>query len=128
MGVTGTRSRGMLSLFAWLVAGGVITFFGLSLPTVGLAVLAIAIVAAALTNWNWALPWLLVGTTLPVLWIAWKNRGGPGEDCFVTPSMSGCRELLDPLPWFASGLVLLALSAGMLLLGLKRAQERERAR
>lgn len=85
-------------MLAWLVAGSVIAFFGMSLMTVGLPVLAIAIVAAALRNWKWDLPGLLAGVSLPVLWVAWKNRGGPGNECITTPSVSGCGELLDPMP------------------------------
>lgn len=117
MSVTARRTGGMWSLLAWLIAGSVITFFGLSLMTVGLPALAIAIAAAALRNWKWDLPWLLAGATLPLLWVAWRNRGGPGDDCITTPSVSGCGELLDPMPWLLSGVVLLSAAAGILAYG-----------
>lgn len=78
-------------MLAWLVAGSVIAFFGMSLMTVGLPVLAIAIVAAALRNWKWDLPGLLAGVSLPVLWVAWKNRGGSASRprvCLAAASFS----------------------------------------
>lgn len=111
------RPGGMWSMLAWLVAGSVIAFFGMSLMTVGLPVLAIAIVAAALRNWKWDLPGLLAGVSLPVLWVAWKNRGGPGNECITTPSVSGCGELLDPMPWLVFGVAVLAFAAATWMYG-----------
>ncbi|AXH96955.1 hypothetical protein [Ornithinimicrobium avium] len=117
MSVMAHRIGSMWSLLAWLIAGSVITFFGLSLMTVGLPVLAIAIAAAALRNWKWDLPWLLAGATAPLLSVAWRNRGGPGDECIATPSVSGCGELLDPMPWLLFAVVLLAAAAGILAYG-----------
>ncbi|GAA1185020.1 hypothetical protein GCM10009584_28860 [Ornithinimicrobium humiphilum] len=117
MSGTAHRNCGMRSLLVWLAAGSVITFYGLSVMTVGLPVLAIAIVAAALANWKWDLPWLLAGVSLPLLWVASRNRGGPGERCVTTPTMSGCGELLDPVPWLLSAVALLTAAAGFLAYG-----------
>ena len=110
----------VFGLLGWLVIGAVITFFGLSLPSVGLVVLAIAVGVAAFASWRWALPWLIAGAALPVLWVAWRNRSGPGETCFSTPTVSGCAELLDPVPWLLSALAALAVSAALLVLGRRR--------
>lgn len=124
MGVAAARPGGLVSLLGWLLTGAVVAFFGLSLPSVGLAVLAIAVVAAAAARWDWALPWLLIGATLPLLWVAWKNRGGPGEACVTSAASAGCRELLDPLPWLLVGLGLAGLGVVVLLVG--RARRRAR--
>lgn len=121
------RSRGIFSVVPWLLVGAVIVIFGLSLPSVGLLVLAMAVFGAVVLSWGWGLPWLLVGAAMPVLWVAWKNRGGPGERCFETQNVSGCSELLDPLPWLVVGLVILTASAGIYLIGVRHTRSKDSA-
>ncbi|HVN52309.1 MAG TPA: hypothetical protein VMT43_12790 [Acidimicrobiales bacterium] len=74
-----------------------------------------------------AAPALLCGLALPVLFVAWLNRDGPGEVCTVTPSSSSCVEEGNPWPWVAVATALiLAGVAGSI--AARRAAARARAR
>lgn len=108
---------GALSFVGWLLVGAVVTFFGLSMLGVGLPVLLVAAGFAAWWSWRSALPGLLVGASLPLAWVAAKNRGGPGFVEYTTATGGGGHELLDPRPWLAVGVGLLAVAALLLLAG-----------
>jgi hypothetical protein len=51
---------------------------------------------------------LLAGAGGLFLFVAWVQRDGPGTTCWHTATSSGCEEHLNPLPWLAIGLVLVA--------------------
>lgn len=48
------------------------------------------------------------GASLPLLYVAWLNRAGPGEVCRVEVRFTECSERWSPWPWLVAGLVLLA--------------------
>jgi hypothetical protein len=75
------------------------TPFVLLVPVVGL--LGAALVARS--GSRAAAPALLCGLALPVLFVAWLNRDGPGNVCSVTPSSTSCVQEWSPLPWVAVG-------------------------
>ena len=102
----------------WLLVGAIVAFFGLSMPTLGLVAVLVAGVVAGWRSRRQGLPGLLVGAALPLFWVAWLNRDGPGFVTFRTPTGQGGRELLDPLPWLVAGLLLLGAAGA--LLGLAR--------
>jgi hypothetical protein len=56
---------------------------------------------------------LLTGAGLPLLWVAYVQRQGPGTTCWHTASSAGCDQHLNPLPWLIVGvtLVLTGLTA-----------------
>ena len=65
---------------------------------------------------------LLTGFGLPLLWVAYLNRSGPGLVCTSTATSQACDQQWAPWPWLAVGLV--AAAAGVLAFA--RAQARHR--
>lgn len=49
------------------------------------------------------------GAGLPLLWVAYVQRQGPGTTCWRTASGLGCDQHLDPLPWLVAGLCLVLI-------------------
>jgi hypothetical protein len=49
---------------------------------------------------------LLTGAGLPLLWVAYLQRQGPGTICWHTASSAGCDQYLNPLPWLIVGIAL----------------------
>lgn len=101
----------------WLLGGAVFTFLGVSLPSALVIGLSVAVFAAAALSWRSWLPGLLIGVSLPLLWVAWLHRRGPGWETWETPTGGGGQELLDPRPWLLVGGGLLAAAAVLLTLG-----------
>ena len=48
----------------------------------------------------------LTGAGLPLLWVAYVQRQGPGTTCWHTASSAGCDQHLNPLPWLIVGVTL----------------------
>jgi hypothetical protein len=48
----------------------------------------------------------LTGAGLPLLWVAYVQRQGPGTTCWHTASSAGCDQHLNPLPWLIVGIAL----------------------
>ena len=64
----------------------------------------------------------LSGVSLMLFFVAWNNRGGPGEVCTVRPSFTRCSEQWNPWPWFVVGLAFLFAGVAVFyLLGRSRA-------
>jgi hypothetical protein len=49
---------------------------------------------------------IVTGVGVPLLYIAWVQRAGPGTTCWQTASASGCDQHLNPLPWLFIGFAL----------------------
>ncbi len=49
---------------------------------------------------------LLTGAGLPLLWVAYVQRQGPGTICWHTASSAGCDQYLNPLPWLVVGITM----------------------
>ena len=92
------------SFWAWAVVGCVFAF---GMLVFGPLVLAPLAVLAALRARRAALG-LLTGAGVPLLWVAYLNRSGPGTTCWAHGGSSGCGEHLNPLPWLVIGLLLVA--------------------
>ncbi|MHB8464366.1 MAG: hypothetical protein ACYDH6_23985 [Acidimicrobiales bacterium] len=93
--------------------GAFYAFALLSLPSIGLFVLPVPIIATIiLARQERALSGaagLLSGCGLPLLYVAWINRGGPGDVC--TPH--SCVQEYNPWAWFAASAV--AILAGLIV-------------
>lgn len=48
----------------------------------------------------------LTGAGLPLVWVAYAQRQGPGTTCWHTASSAGCDQHLNPLPWLIVGITL----------------------
>ena len=97
---------------AWLLVGAGLALALLGAMTIGIFVLPVVTVVAVLlatrrpSHVGW--PGLISGLSLPLFYVAYLNRDGPGEVCRAFASGGGeCKEEWSPLPWIAVGLVLL---------------------
>jgi hypothetical protein len=101
----------------WCVAGAAGCFGILSLLTVGPFVLLGTLFLSAWLLWRfnfgWAMGGLLSGAGLPVLYVAWLNRDGPGEVCTSTATSQTCTDEWSPWPFV--GLALVLAVAGLLV-------------
>jgi len=105
------------AFLGWCVAGIAGSFGVLSLLTVGPFVLLGTLFLSAWLLWRfnfgWAMGGLLTGAALPVLYVAWLNRDGPGDVCTSTATTQTCTEEWSPWPFVAAALVLAV--AGLLV-------------
>lgn len=46
---------------------------------------------------------LVTGVGVPLLYVAWLQRAGPGTTCWHTATGGGCDQHLNPLPWLVAG-------------------------
>ena len=53
------------------------------------------------------LPGLISGLSLPLFYVAFLNRSGPGTVCTSTATSQSCVDEWSPWPWLAIGIVLL---------------------
>lgn len=87
----------------------------LALLSIGLlllvAAIALAVLFARRTESRAGLEGFVSGQGLPLLFVAWMNRSGPGNVCSAIPGGQTCAEQWAPLPWLVVGLLLVA--AGM---------------
>lgn len=114
----GSRDRtGPAGFGPWLLGGAVFTFLGLSLPSALFIGLPVAALVAAALSWRSWLPGLFTGVSLPLFWVAWRHRGGPGWVSFETATGGGGYELLDPTPWLLAAGGFLVAAVALLLLG-----------
>jgi len=86
---------------AWIVVGCSLAL--VVLPVVVIAVLMSRRPAALRSAYG-----ALVGVGLLLLFVAYLNREGPGTTCWQHGTASGCDEHLNPLPWLALGVALIA--------------------
>ena len=79
----------------------------------GAAILALtAIATIALTRWRNGVGGaygLVVGVALPVFYVAYLNRDGPGTVCTADAHGGSCIDEWSPWPFITAGLLLLAV-------------------
>jgi hypothetical protein len=106
-----TDRRNVLWFIAWMLTGtgyalGILG--GLSIgPYILVITLAATIVLVTRTGSGVGLPGLISGLSLPLFYIAFLNRSGPGTVCTSTGTSQSCVEEWSPWPWLAIGIVLL---------------------
>jgi hypothetical protein len=106
-----TDRRNVLWFIAWVLTGtgyalGILG--GLSIgPYILVITLAATIVLVTRTGSGVGLPGLISGLSLPLFYIAFLNRPGPGTVCTSTGTSQSCVEEWSPWPWLAIGIVLL---------------------
>lgn len=52
---------------------------------------------------------LMTGVGLPLLYVAFLHRRGPGTICWQTTRAAGCDQYLSPWPWLILGVLLVVL-------------------
>lgn len=121
-GISGTRddsehlTTGWGWFLAWLLVGACAGIGLAAILTVGALFLLLAAAAApALLRRgpHRAVVGGVSGLALPLFYLAYLNRGGPGEVCHAVTGGQVCTEEYTPLPFLVVGVLLLA--AGVVL-------------
>jgi hypothetical protein len=111
----------------WAVAGAAGALGVLTVPTIGIIVLPAALVLGAVLAWRaprrMAGPGIVAGLGLPLLYVGYLNRGGPGLICTALPGGGECTQEWSPWPWVGAGL-LFALAGVTLSVAVARRRPR----
>jgi hypothetical protein len=101
---------------AWLLTGVGYALSLLGAASIGLFVLPLPVLATILLarrqHAHGGLPGLISGLGIPLLYLAYLNRAGPGTICTtITGGGQDCTGESSPWPWLAAAVILLALGA-----------------
>ncbi len=110
-GGSGWRTWGWFA--AWFAAGAACVVGVLSLLTIGIVVLPVAVavtvfVATRRTS-SIGIGGLVSGLGLPFLLVAYFIRNGPGDVCNTSATGSSCTQEWSPWPWLTIGAALVVL-------------------
>jgi MYXO-CTERM domain-containing protein len=99
----------------WTVIGAAFALALIGAMTIGIFVLPVAVLATVFTSRHRGsfvgLPGLVSGAALPLLYVAYLNRQGPGTVCTAIPGGTSCTDEWSPWPWLLVGVALLAVGA-----------------
>jgi hypothetical protein len=105
----GRRSDSWTAFLVWGLAGVGLCFGVLSILTVGAFVLLVTLGACGWLLYRWDFGWgmlgLLLGAAVPLLYVAWLNRDGPGTVCTTEGAVTSCGDQISPWPFVAMALV-----------------------
>lgn len=113
---------------AWWLVGALWSFTFLAVATVGLFVLPSAMAATAILVWRShgsGLIGLLSGLGIPVFYVAYLNRGGPGNVCSAIAGGQSCAQEWSPWPWL--GVAIPLTVAGLLIFRYRRVENRPKS-
>ena len=127
MDAVGTGKPSWPSFFAWPIIGATLSFSVLGAMTIGIFVFPFAIAGLlALRKWGGnqkSSVGLISGAGLPVLYIAYLNRQGPGMVCgSYGNGGEQCTQEYSPWPFLLVGAILVALGV-VLFIRLRRRTE-----
>jgi hypothetical protein len=95
---------------AWVVVGAGLALGVLTILTIGpfvfLATFVLCGVLFLRSGFGYGMTGLLSGAAVPLLWVGWLNRGGPGTVCTTTATESSCVDEWTPWPFVVSAVVL----------------------
>lgn len=95
---------------AWLLVGACAGIGLAAILTVGVAFVVLAAVAAVFllrTGPRRAVVGGVSGVALPLFYLAYLNRGGPGEVCHAVPGGQACTDEYTPVPFLVAGALVL---------------------
>lgn len=99
------------AFLAWCVIGAALCFGVLSLLSVGAFVLLATLMVCGFLLWalelGWGMAGIISGAGLPLLYVGWLNRGGPGQVCTSTATSSECTDAWSPWPFVVVAVLLL---------------------
>jgi hypothetical protein len=88
-----------------------------SLLTIGPFVLLVTLTLCGWLLWRQGfgagMAGLATGAAAPLLYVAWLNRGGPGEVCTGTALSESCGDEWSPWPFLAAAVVLVVAGVAM---------------
>jgi len=98
-------------LWATVGAGGCLALLGaLSIGIfVGPVVVLLVLLLLLTTDADRSVVGTVSGISAPLFYVAWLNRGGPGEVCRVEEQFTACAEQWNPWPWLVAGFVFAAV-------------------
>jgi hypothetical protein len=95
---------------AWMLVGAGYALGVLSALSIGAYVLLITVVAtvvlATRAGNRVGAAGLVSGLSLPLFYVAYLNRSGPGTICTTTATSQSCSDEWSPWPWLVIGIVL----------------------
>jgi hypothetical protein len=98
------------------------------IASIGLFVLPLPVLATVLLVRRQpatsGLPGLISGLGVPLLYVAYLNRAGPGTICTPVTGGQECTDEWNPWPWLAFGVILLALGVAVFVGRQRRASLR----
>lgn len=113
-----TDGDSVRAFVGWCLAGAAGGLGVLSILTVGPFVLLATLFLSAWLLWRfsfgWAMGGLLSGAALPLLYVAWLNRDGPGQVCTRTATSETCGDEWTPWPFVMAAVLLVV--AGVVVL------------
>ncbi|MGC4112904.1 MAG: hypothetical protein QM747_21300 [Nocardioides sp.] len=105
------RGDSVPAFVGWFVIGGLGCLGVLSLLTIGPFVLLGTLMLCGLMLWRvdfgWGMAGMLSGAAVPVAYVAWLNRGGPGDVCTYYAGGQSCTDEWSPWPFVVVALCLL---------------------
>lgn len=103
----------------WVLVGMCLAFGILGAFTIGplalLVAVALTVITLRLGGGNVAAVGVLVGIGAALLYVAWVNRGGPGNVCVTTDTGGSCTEEWSPWPWLSAGVALIVAATAVLV-------------
>jgi hypothetical protein len=103
------RADSWTAFFWWAVAGLGLCSGVLSILTVGPFVLLVTLALCGLLLYRldvgWGMLGLLLGAAVPLLYVAWLNRDGPGTVCSTNGLVTSCGDEASPWPFVAMALL-----------------------
>ncbi len=110
---------------AWLLVGAGYAVSIVGIASIGLFVLPLPVLATVLLVRRQlatsGLPGLISGLGVPLLYVAYLNRAGPGTICTTVTGGQECNDEWSPWPWLAVGVILLALGVAVFVRRQRRA-------
>ena len=98
---------------AWLLVGAGFAVGLIGIASIGLFVLPLVVLATVLLvrrqHAPSGLPGLISGLAIPLLYVAYLNRAGPGSICTTVTGGQECNDEWSPWPWLALGVMLFVL-------------------
>lgn len=114
------------SFLAWALVGGGYALGSLSILTIGGVVLVVSVVATVILARSRLARagryGIVSGLSLPLFYVAFLNREGPGWVCASSAVEVSCGEASNPWPWLMAGTITLA--TGLILHARRQAQLR----
>ncbi|MFJ3307247.1 hypothetical protein ACIPSA_29900 [Streptomyces sp. NPDC086549] len=116
--VEGQRGSEWGWFLAWTAVGGCLALGLAALLSVGVALIALAAAVGVFLlrkGHRNAVVGGLAGLALPLFYLAYLNRGGPGNVCHATAGGRACTDEFAPVPFLAVGALLFAAGFAIFL-------------
>ena len=113
---------------AWFLVGVGYSLSLIGIASIGLFVLPLPVLATVLLlrRQHAAIGWpgLVSGLAVPLFYVAYLNRAGPGTICTTVTGGQECNDEWSPWPWLAVGVILLVLGVATFIGRQRRASLR----